>query len=125
MVGVWLSAVTANVEEVPPVGEFRFLWLALVGAILLGALVIFGVDRWRKRSQADQLSSGDQLTQFRVLYERGEMSREEYERVRSLLGQRLRKELDVPARPTGAPGPETPPPVPPPADSPESGTRPA
>ena len=59
------------------------------------------------------------------MYERGEMSREEFERVRTLLGGQLRQELNVPVppQPTAAeasppdtniqavpPGPQSPPP---------------
>jgi hypothetical protein len=83
------------------------LWttLALVAALLLGALVIAVVDRWRKRSSSDRLTPGEQLSQFRSLYEKGELSREEFERIRTLLGEQLREELQLPAgkRPDAAP----------------------
>jgi hypothetical protein len=84
------------------------LWttLALVAALLLGALLIAIVDRWRKRSpQSERLSPGEQLSQFRKLYEKGELSREEFERIRTLLGGKLRDELHLPP---GKPAPTTP-----------------
>lgn len=89
------------------------LWttLALVAVLMLAALVLAVVDRWRKRSRPDRLSPGEQLSHFRALYEKGELSREEYERIRTLLGGKLREELHLPAgRPAGAapaPGPQT------------------
>ena len=86
------------------------LWtsLVLVGALIIGAIVIAVVDRWRKRSGAERLTPGEQLSHFRALFDRGELSREEFERIRNLLGEQLRKDLHVP----GAPQPQ---PVPPPA----------
>ncbi|SRR5579884_1208513 len=90
------------------------LWttLALVGALLIGAFVLAVVDRWRKRARPDRLSPGEQLSQFRALYEKGELSREEYERIRTLLGGKIREELDLPAGkpaadPATQPRPET------------------
>ena len=100
------------------------LWttLALVAALLLGALVLAIVDRWRKRAaMAERMSPGQQLTHFRRLYDKGELSREEFERIRALLGGKLRQELDLPgAKPAAAPtpGPDQKP-------APANGIRPA
>jgi hypothetical protein len=77
----------------------------LVGGLLVAALVVSWTDRWRKRRGTDSPSSGEQLTHFRALYEKGELSREEFERIRSRLGQQIRKDLNVPQRPP----PESPP----------------
>jgi hypothetical protein len=81
------------------------LWtsLVLVGALIIGAIVIALVDRWRKRSGAQHLTPGEQLSHFRALYDRGELSREEFERIRNLLGEQLRKDFHVP----GAPQPQS------------------
>jgi hypothetical protein len=127
MPALWLSALLADLKEPPPeerLGELRPLWIALVGAILLGALVLYFVDRWRKRSMMERSFSGEQLSHFRVLYEQGELNREEYERIRTRLGSRLRQEMDLPAKP---PAEASPPPSPgePPASPPETGIRPA
>jgi hypothetical protein len=93
------------------------LWatLGLVGVILIGALIIWWVDRWRKRSATGPKSSGDQMTHFRELYDKGELSAEEYQQIRGLLGQRLRRDLEVPPAP---PPPERP------HDPPASGLQP-
>jgi hypothetical protein len=75
------------------------LWttLAMVAALLVGALLIAIVDRWRKRSAAsERMTPGQQLSHFRTLYEKGELSREEFERIRALLGGRLREDLNLP-----------------------------
>lgn len=83
-------------------------WIAgaLVIVFLLGAIVIAWADRWRKA--ADEVESPMSLmTAFRQAHERGEMSDEEYKRVRAKLAPKLRG--DQPPRPQ--------PPTPPPADA--------
>lgn len=62
----------------------------------MGYLVILWVDRWRKRTVQYQLSARDELAQYQTLYERGELSQEEFDRIRALLTQRLCQALDVP-----------------------------
>jgi hypothetical protein len=78
--------------------DAEVLWavLPLIGALVLGAAVIYVVDRWRKKSERKPSSAEDELTQYRVLYERGELSQEEFDRLKSLLHGRLRKELNLP-----------------------------
>jgi hypothetical protein len=83
--------------------------LPLLVALLVGALVLYFVDRWRKRPPSASLEANDQLTHFRSLYERGEMTREEYERVKGLLTGELRRELNVPAPPPAPPTGDSPP----------------
>ena len=86
------------------------------------------------RGSHQDISSGDELTRFRSLYESGELGREEYERIRAKLGQRLRKELDLPDKKPKAGPAQEPPAVPeeriqadprpaeaPPPDSPPAG----
>ena len=91
----------------PPLWDPRLLWLslALAAAILIGVLCIAWIDRWRKRSGCERLSANDQLANFRELYEQGELSHEEFERIRATLSPQLRQELDVPASSPGT-GPE-------------------
>jgi hypothetical protein len=86
---------------------------AVITLLLLMAVLIAWLERWRKRADQDKISAGDQLAHFRELYERGELSPEEFARVRTLLGDRLKEELDLPtATPEGDSQPE-PPPAPP------------
>jgi hypothetical protein len=95
----------------PEAAQRSLLWitaLAVIGAILLGAAVLAWVDRWRKRTDQDRLSANDQMAHFRQLYERGEISPEEFTRIRALLGERIKQELDVPT-PTLTPLDEPPP----------------
>jgi hypothetical protein len=79
--------------------------LLLAGTLLLGAVVIAAAGRWRRRSEPDALSPSRQLARFRLLYEQGAMSQEEFDRVRAFLGPQLAQELGVllpaPPRETG------------------------
>jgi len=88
--------------RMPPPGELLGVALPLIGALLAGALVIYLFDRWRKRraARANLCDPNDQLSHFRSLYEKGEMSREEYEQVRSLLAAQLRQEVRGPDSPS-------------------------
>ena len=77
----------------------RLLWgtVVLCFALLLAAVCIALFSRWRKRAARSRPASGDQLAEFRVLYEKGGLSRAEFESIRTVLGHRIRKELDLPA----------------------------
>lgn len=95
----------------------RLLWAALplIGALLAGAVVLYLIDRWRKRQdEAEQAACApnDQLSHFRSLYERGEMSREEFDKVKALLAGQLRQEMNVsaPHAPVATAQAEPPPP---------------
>jgi hypothetical protein len=89
--------------------------LLLMGALAIAAIIIIYIGRWTKRPKT---TTHDDLTYYRLLYEQGEFSREEYERIRAKLGQRLRKELDLP-EPAG----EAPPGPPPPDAQPDPSIR--
>ena len=112
--------------------------LSLGGTLLAGAVVIALVKRWRKRADSEGLSPSAQLAQFRSLYEEGAISKEEFDRLRSLLGGQMREDLNVPIAPDtlnsarATPGgpvrqgrnltarPAAPEPAPPPAPDPEA-----
>jgi len=68
------------------------LWI--VGFLLLGALVIAIVSYWRKNIRDDRTSPSEQLTHFRNLLDDGEISEEEYEALKAVLGGRIRKTLE-------------------------------
>ncbi len=63
--------------------------------LLFAALVLAWVRRLNKRKAPFKLSAGDQLAEFRVLYERGELSAEEFQRLRALLTERMHEELSA------------------------------
>jgi hypothetical protein len=99
--------------------QFFLAALPLIAALIIGAGVIYYVDRWRKREDAPAAPNEDQLSHYRSLYERGELSEDEFNRLKILLGGRMRKELNLPAPPS----PPTPP-KPPEAESPSTGIQP-
>jgi hypothetical protein len=100
-----------------------WLYLILLAVALVGVLLLYFVARWRKRAGQERQSASEQLSDFRALYEQGELSREEFDRVRSLLGERLRKEIDTRTAPAaaGPPGPPSPPSPPPQTEPPPAG----
>lgn len=65
----------------------KLLWAGglMVAALLLGALIISLVDRWRKRQLGDSGREADSLTTYREMYSRGELSKEEYTQIRQKL----------------------------------------
>jgi hypothetical protein len=85
----------------------------LAGALLLGAVIIGFVRRWQQMSSRG-ITANEQLAEYRALYDRGELSEEEFRRLRDLLTVQIRKESGLPT--------EKPPPsagiAPPPAEMP-------
>ena len=80
--------------------------LLLVGALLVGALLLAWARRWHQgMSDADQ--PANMLSAFRSSYERGELSEDEYRRIRARLGGANAK---ISARPEPQPAsPDRPP----------------
>lgn len=107
--------------------------LTMVGALLVGALVIAFFRRWQQRTRPLGPSASDQLAQFRQLYEQGAISEEEFKRLRAVLGSEIRRASalpDRPAEPAPPPDETTRPTLPPgeppvePGPSPSEGIRP-
>lgn len=62
--------------------EKLFIWTgALAGVILVAAVVLGRVERWRKRQMGDVDDRPEHVGSFREMYERGELSKEEYDKV--------------------------------------------
>lgn len=75
--------------------------IGLTLALLIGALVIHLTDRWRKRLTAG-VETTSELSQFRAMFERGEITEEEYARLRDRVARRVKTALlsPTPASPT-------------------------
>ena len=115
---IWAMSVFADVNS-----DLRLTTLIMVGVMLLGAVAIAVTARWRKGSRSDQLTASDQLAEYRSLYLEGAISKDEFERLRSVLGGEIRRTLDVPpANPTAitseTPKPQSTQPVPPEEEKP-------
>ncbi|MCS7270393.1 MAG: SHOCT domain-containing protein [Gemmataceae bacterium] len=95
----WCVLVAEAVRgEKDPLRQPEVIWgtVALSLALLGGALIIWLADRWRKRLVQNR-SAAEELSEYRQLLERGEITEEEYERLRARVSQRLRMELQLPA----------------------------
>jgi uncharacterized membrane protein YcjF (UPF0283 family) len=84
---------------------------ALVAVLLIGAGVIAFVDRWRKRAASDQYTANEEMASYRAMYEAGELTAEEYARLKGKMRDKLKRELDT-HDPRGSPKPPSPPPAP-------------
>jgi hypothetical protein len=71
-------------------GEDWVLVGLLTAALLAGAVILYFVDRWRKRVMLEEKKSGEELTSFRAMYERGEITEEEYARLRQRVAERVK-----------------------------------
>lgn len=128
---VFNTTLVADVPPGPPPGRKQSLWDrqdfwitvgVLAVTLLLGGVVVFLVDRWRRRdTTADARASGEELTGFRGMYERGELTEEEYAKVRAKVANRVKAK--VAAEKAAAPPPPAKPA--PPIDPDDRPPRPA
>jgi hypothetical protein len=110
--------------------DLKLTTLTLVGALLVGAVLVALTARWRRRTRSAELTASDQLAEFRSLYLEGAISKEEFDQLRAVLGGEMRRELDVPApKPTAvtpqAPSPGAAPPTPAAEEKPQTPEPPA
>jgi hypothetical protein len=92
--------------------DLLFYGTCLAVALLAAALIVALVRRWLHRGEQSP-SASDQLSQYRALYRRGEISQEEFDRLRAVLGGELAAGVKpAPPRPP-APKPTDGPPAPP------------
>ena len=103
--------------------ELLYATLGIAGALLAGGVVLYLVDRWRKRGVNPTADGAVELTGFRGMLERGEITEEEYQRLRSKVASRMKTPAAPPAA-TAAPtspfaaDPTTPPAATPPLPGP-------
>ncbi|MCI0702351.1 MAG: hypothetical protein L0241_14810 [Planctomycetia bacterium] len=104
---MWVWALFAQVEEKgDPLRrpEMIIAIFALAAVLLLGAGVIYWVDKWRKRASTTA-TEGEEvgaLTDYRDMYEHGEITEAEYAELR----RRVAEKIKNPA--TATPGPTAP-----------------
>lgn len=123
------ATLLANDPPLPPVkqkdvlksGDF-YIWMGvLIGALLVAALVVYIVDRWRKRGErgGERISTTLELTDYREMYENGEITQGEYDRIRGKLAAKMKREVGLAetggANKATATDPPAAPPPPPPA----------
>ena len=83
-----------------PFDRPEIIWATagLAGALLVGAVVVLVVDRWRKKGLVPVGKSADELTEYRELYESGEVTEAEYKRLRQQVADRVKQPPPVPAQ---------------------------
>lgn len=80
--------------------EFLIATGLLALALLAGAVVVWLLDRWKKQSEMSlQREASDSLSNYRAMYDRGELSQEEYETVRERLTTQMREGIKMPEKP--------------------------
>lgn len=70
--------------------ELLYATLGIAAALLAGGVVLYLVDRWRKRDSSPTADGAAELTGFRGMLERGEITEEEYARLRQKAAAKLK-----------------------------------
>lgn len=77
--------------------------IGLIAVILLGAAAFALANRWFKSTQERDATAVDQLSEFRRLKQEGELSDEEFRKIKSLLSDKVRSEAGLSAKPAPPP----------------------
>jgi Short C-terminal domain len=126
-----LSAGLFAANRDDPLTRPEIIWgtVLLTATMLVGAAVIYAVDKWRKRAAEGNRDSTSELTDYRAMYEAGEITEAEYAELKRKLADKMKKAdaAAVAAPPPAAqPGerptlnPPAPPPPPPESPPPPS-----
>ncbi|HEV3437989.1 MAG TPA: SHOCT domain-containing protein [Gemmata sp.] len=117
MGGFWLFAQLGGRGD-DPLRRPEVIWgtAGLALALLAGALLVYLTDRWRKGNVVRTVDATGELTEFRRMYEQGEITEEEYAKLRDRVAQRVKASPPVPVSSSQpalpSPGPVTPAPLP-------------
>ena len=110
MLDGYITVIAVEPAPAPKRDEKPFLsvqfWVAvgsLIAVLLIGAVVLNFMDRWRKRQMLASQDPAESLTSFRTLYEQGELSEEEYQRVRDRVAAKMKDTTSVPSVQTDTP----------------------
>ncbi len=92
-------------EQTPPVKrdpkdaiKSDSLWITigiLALVLVVGAIVLAAVDRWRKKSTPFDKESVEEVANIRELYESGEITHSEYERIRNKMSTRVKEKVGL------------------------------
>jgi hypothetical protein len=72
------------------------------GCLFVAAMIIALVKKWRKKQDVVLPSASDQLSEYRALFEAGNLSKEEFERIRERLMKQIRQETGLGMKADGA-----------------------
>ena len=98
-------AIWAKIEARAVAGSRGFVWplIILTTIIVVGIVLIVWMDRWRRRPVQMSLTPAEQMARFQELYDRGEVSQQEFDRIKARLEKKLRTEPPVPPQANGSP----------------------
>jgi hypothetical protein len=90
----WLVALAGD-PELQAAAAWKIFWtivILIVIVIVTGGVIMF-ITRWVKRTNRPAQTYGADRASFKVLYERGELTEEEYQKIRARLGQKLKEQI--------------------------------
>jgi hypothetical protein len=103
-------APTRDAKEIAKSGEFYLLVGVLVGVLFVGAIVLWLVDKWRRRNDCDTDNPSLSLSHFRGMFEAGEITQAEYDKILAKMAPKIKG--TVPPASLPPPPPAGPPSVP-------------
>jgi uncharacterized membrane protein len=98
-------AVWARIEPEAGSGARGIVWplLILAAVIVVGIVLVVWMDRWRRQPIQVKESPAEQLAHFQALLDRGELSQQEFDRIKARLNKGLLIEPPVPPQANGSP----------------------
>lgn len=123
MFASWLVLLAQTSKE-DPLRRPEVIWgtAGIMAALLIGGAAIWITDRWRKRAaRGARAALGSELTDFRGMLERGEITEDEYAKLRTKVAGKVAGKPIAREKPPDSPSPPDPNPEPPP---PDPGNRP-
>ena len=81
------------------------LWplLILAAVVVVGIVVVVWMDRWRRQPIQLNETPAEQLARFQALLDRGELSQQEFDRIKARINKGLLIEPQVPPQANGSP----------------------
>jgi uncharacterized membrane protein len=95
LVLAWQQAAPGGVRTLD-VGEWLTPMLIFVALVVVGAIVLGKVGAYMRRQRREETGGLDVLTDFRSLKQRGELTDEEFQKIRSVVSRRAKKEGPTP-----------------------------
>lgn len=95
-------------EREDPLRSPEVVWgtVGIALALLVGALAVWMMERWRKGATAAKTDVAGELTDYRGMYERGEITEDEYAKLRNRVAARVHSAIQpTPAAPAGGAAP--------------------
>jgi hypothetical protein len=91
----WLALLAQGKPD--PLREPEVIWgtAGIALALLVGAFVIWMVDRWRKQATAP-INATEELSDFRGMLQRGEITEDEYAKLRTGVAKRVKDAAQKP-----------------------------